>query len=1299
MSVRRVRTPRLLVGMSVVVGLAAWGVTASGPADASGTSSAAGSDRAYATSFEQGQPQPDWTSTVETGPDGNPRAENVTGPTPTGLPGDLTGHVTEVGANGENPPNEIADNLPDGNPYSKWLTFTETGWATYEVDTPVTVKQYALTSANDAPDRDPKDWDFQGSNDGATWTTLDSRSGQDFGKRYEMRTFDVAGDTAYTHYRLRITANHGSGIVQLADWLIGDGSPPEGPHGPMVTEVGGGPTSAYNAKTKVGFTGVKSLHYAGRTSDEQGGHSWEKVLRTHVPVHRSTQLSYKIFPELTGEDLHYPSTYAAVDLHFTDGTYLSDLGAKDQLGFALSPTGQGESKAVYANQWNNRQSLIGEVAAGKTVDRILVGVDVPYGPMDFGGWVDDIELRPTQPQDHAHPTDWVVTTRGTQSNGTFSRGNNIPAAAVPNGFNFLTPATDAGSTSWLYAYNQANDDQNRPRLQALSVSHEPSPWMGDRDTFQLMPSSAPGVPDVDREARSLPFSHDDEVARPDYYGVTFESGLKAEMAPTDHAAVFRFSYPTSDANVILDNVNDDGTITIDPESRSFSGYSDVRAGSDGATRMFVYGEVDRPVTGSGRYAESGRPHTAAYLKVDAGEDRTVTVRLATSYISLDQAKQNLSLEAPEGSTVPRARAQARQQWDDILGRVQVEGATPDQLTTLYSNLYRMYLYPNSGFENVGTADRPKYAHASPVIPAGEPTATHTGAEVVDGKIYVNNGFWDTYRTAWPAYSLLTPGRAAELIDGFVQQYREGGWVSRWSSPGYANLMTGTSSDVAFADAFTKGVPIKDVRSTYEAAVRNATVTPPGNPNNSNVGRKGLQQSIFLGFTPTSVGEGTSWALEGYINDFGIAMMAKRLADQPGISEADRERYRADASYFLDRARNYPLMFDRKVDFFQGFTADHEPSTPASDYSPLDWGGDYTETDGWNFAFHAPQDGQGLANLYGGRQGLADKLDAFFATPETATHPGGYGGIIHEMREARDVRLGQLGLSNQVSHHIPYMYDYAGQPSKTAKIVREAMSRLFSGSQIGQGYAGDEDNGETSAWWLFSAMGFYPLQLGDGHYAVGSPLFTTMTVRMDNGHTLTINALDNSRENVYVTGLRVNGQERNASYIDHDEIAKGGTIDFEMGSTPSSWATGPDGAPPSITQGDQVPQPVLDRTSGDGDVSGVPDAGALFDDTSLTEASVPVGGSVTYQFDRARPLERYTLTSGQGSAPTGWRLEGSADGQVWHTLDERQDESFTWARQTRPFDLGGDEAYAYYRLSVTSSEDDGPASIAEVELAD
>jgi predicted alpha-1,2-mannosidase len=1280
------RAPALLAATALVLALPTAGQLP--------TAAAAPGDVAFSSSFETGQPAVTWVSTPE-----GTKSSGVTGPAQAGIPGDITATNTGVSANAENPPNETAAKAVDGDENSKWLAFTSTGWLRVNFASGVTVKRYALTSANDFPERDPRDWQVQGSNDnGATWTTIDSKTGQSFDQRFQTKVFDIpTNTTAYAAYRLNITANLSGGIIQLAEFRLSDGSAAVPPSGPMVAEVGNGPTSAYNAKTGVGFTGLKALRYAGQVTGAGGGKAWDKVYDVDIPVGAKTELSYRIFPELTKGDLRYPSTYASVDLAFTDGSYLSDLAAVDQLGFGLSPRAQGDSKALYANQWNPRSSLVGAVATGKTIDRILVGYDNPTGPVDFGGWVDDLVVREAPPVVVGRPSDHVVTTRGTQSNSSFSRGNNFPATAVPNGFNFWTPVTDAGSTSWLYEYHRDNDANNRTRIEAFSTSHEPSPWMNDRNTFQLMPSTAAGLPNASRSARALPFGHENEVARAHYYGVTFDNGLKAEIAPTDHAAAMRFTYPGANANVIFDNVNNSGGLSIDPATRSFSGYSDVRAGQDGATRMFVYGTLDAPVTASGALSGGGGSNVTRYVKVDAGASKTVTVRLATSLISLDQAKKNLAMEIPDGRTFDHVRDAAQDAWDQLLGRVEVEGATADQLTTLYSNLYRLYLYPNSAFENTGTTAAPKYQYASPVQPAAASTPTQTGAKIVDGKIYVNNGFWATYRTTWPAYSLLTPNKAAEMVDGFAQQYRDGGWIARWSSPGYANLMTGTSSDVAFADAYTKGVPLKDVQATYGAAVRNATVTPPGNPNNSSVGRKGLQQSVFLGFTPTTVGEGVSWALEGYINDFGIAKMAEKLSGDAMLDGPTRDRYRAEAAYFLNRAQNYVKMFDPKVGFFQGFDPQHVPSKTPAEYNPLDWGGDYTETDGWNFAFHAPQDGQGLANLYGGRDGLANKLDQFFATPEDAMHPGGYGGVIHEMLEARDVRMGQLGMSNQVSHHIPYMYDYAGQPAKTAEKVREIMSRLYSGSEIGQGYAGDEDNGETSAWWLFSAMGFYPLQMGDGHYAVGSPLFTKMTLHLDNGKTLTVNAPNNSAKNIYVTGLSVNGVARDQAWIDHQDIANGGTVTFTMGSAPTSW--GKATQLPSITSGDQPPTPLDDLTgSGQGQASGVGSAGALTDNTSLTETTLPTGQAVTYRFVAPKnAVGQYTLTSGNGGGtPTAWRLEASNDGQKWKEVDARSNETFDWRLQTRPFNVKSPGQYQYYRLTMTATSG-GNASLAELEL--
>jgi predicted alpha-1,2-mannosidase len=873
----------------------------------------------------------------------------------------------------------------------------------------------------------------------------------------------------------------------------------------------------------------------------------------------------------------------------------------------------------------------------------------------------------------------VLTTRGTNSSGSFSRGNNIPATAVPHGFNFWTPMTNAGSTSWLYEYQRANNADNLPTIQAFAASHEPSPWMGDRQTFQVMPSTA-STPDADRRTRALAFRHANEVARPHYYRVTFENGLRTEIAPTDHAALLRFTFPGATSSLIFDNVNEDGGLTIDPKG-VVTGYSDVRSGlSNGATRLFVYATFDRPIKASGMLDADGRP--AGYARFDAS---SVNMRIATSLISVQQAKRNLALELDPADTLERVRARAQRKWDDKLDVIDVDGATDDQRTTLYSNLYRLSLYPNSAFENTGSATRPRYRHAVQSATDTPPsTPTETGAPVVDGKVYVNNGFWDTYRTTWAAYSLLDSRTAGELVDGFVQQYRDGGWIARWSSPGYANLMTGTSSDVSFADAYVKGVQGFDGRDAYDAALKNATVEPDGDdPWDSNVGRKGLFKSLFLGYTPSRVSEGVSWALEGDINDYGIGNMAAALARNTR-DRGERRRLEEESEYFLSRAQNYVNMFDPAIGFFQGRAADGTWKSKPPEYDPREWGHehDYTETNGWGFAFHAPQDGQGLANLYGGRDGLAAKLDEFFATPETAKFVGSYGGTIHEMIEARDVRMGQWGFSNQVSHHIPYMYDYAGQPSKTQAKVREALRRLYLGSDIGQGYAGDEDNGETSAWYLFSALGFYPLQMGSPYYAIGSPLFRKATVHLGHGRDLVVRARNNSARNVYVQGLRLNGRAYDRSYLRHEDIARGATLEFVMGPRPSRW--GAQNPPPSLTRGDEAPRPLRDVTG-----SGSTEVPSLFDDDSSTSSAVsePVG----VRFGAPQAVSFYTLTSvAPADAPRDWALEGSDDGTHWRVLDERRGEAFRWRAQTRPFKVARPGAYTQYRLRAAGT-------LAEVEL--
>ncbi|MGP3632221.1 GH92 family glycosyl hydrolase [Streptomyces sp. 24-1644] len=1228
----------------------------------------------FSTSFEADERQPDWRNTVEEGSDGNKRSSGVDGGFSAGIPGNVTDKVTGLRASGENTGGgEVKENLVDVESGTKWLTFAPSGWVEFDLAEPVKVVTYALTSANDHDERDPRDWTLKGSADGTTWKDLDTRSGQTFSERFQTKSYDFTADTAYRHFRLEITKNNGaSDALQLADVQFSDGDISAPTPDEMRSQADRGPSGSPTAKSGAGFSGKKALRYAGTHKPDGRAYSYNKVFDVDTAVTKDTELSYLVYPQMGETDLDYPATHIAVDLAFTDGTYLSGLKATDSHGGALTPQGQADAKRLYVNQWNKVASRIGTVAAGKTVDRILVAYDSPKGPSKFQGWIDDVRIAPKAPEKRkAHLADYALTTRGTHSSGGFSRGNNIPATAVPHGFNFWTPVTNAGSTSWLYDYARGNNEDNLPEIQAFSASHEPSPWMGDRQTFQMMPSSAEGTPDASRSARALPFHHENETAKPHYYGVTFDSGLKAEMTPTDHAARMRFTYPGDDASMVFDNISNAGGLTLDAKSGSFTGFSDVKSGlSTGATRLFVYGVFDAPVTGSGKLSGGGGADVTGYFRFDAGADRTVGLRLATSLISVDQAKQNLAGELPESASFEQIRDRARSAWDRILGKVEVEGANADQLTTLYSSLYRLYLYPNSGFEKV----EGKSKYASPFSPkTGPDTPTRTGAKIVDGEVYVNNGFWDTYRTTWPAYSFLTPKKAGEMVDGFVQQYKDGGWVSRWSSPGYADLMTGTSSDVAFADAYVKGVKF-DAKAAYEAALKNATVVPPS----SGVGRKGMETSPFTGYANTSTHEGLSWSLEGYLNDYGIAQMGKAL-----YKKTKNARYKEESDYFLNRARNYVKLFDDKAGFFQGRNAKGDWRVPSDQYDPRVWGYDYTETNGWGYAFTAPQDSRGLANLYGGRDGLAEKLDTYFATPETAgpEFVGSYGGVIHEMTEARDVRMGMYGHSNQVAHHATYMYDAASQPWKTQEKVREVLGRLYTGSEIGQGYHGDEDNGEQSAWFLFSSLGFYPLVMGSGEYAIGSPLFTKTTVHLENGQDLVVKAPKNSAKNIYVQGLKVNGKKWKSTSLPHDLLAKGGVLEFDMGSKPSAWGTGKNAAPVSITQDDEVPNPKADALKGEG---------ALFDNTSATKATVD---SVDLPVASATKALQYTLTSSAADeAPAGWVLQGSSDGTTWTDLDKRSAQSFAWDKQTRVFSVDRPGSYATYRLVV-----DGTATLAEIEL--
>ena len=1244
----------------------------------------------FTSSFESGQDQPA-ASTSFTAP------VNVVGKRYT--PGSLLPQLTDVTASGQNAPGEVVTVLTDGNKSTKWLVFATTGWAQYSLDAPVAVQTYTLTSANDDPSRDPKNFTLEGSDDGLTWTVLDTRTDQAWKagtveNRGVTKTYTVPGTpAAYAHYRLNISANNGSGnIIQLADWELLGESDGQVPLMPIVTAVGNGPISSPTAKTGMGFTGSKALQYAGAHLAAGEATATNVLFDVDVDVAADTQLSYTVFPVLDS-DLSYPATYVAVDLLLDDGSLLSAHGPRDAYGYGATARAQGESDVLVPNQWNSVTVDVGGLPglADRTVDQVLLSYSNPdgSGSTAFSGWVDDVRIDAAPVRDTAAGlVSHVDTRRGTNSSTSYSRGNNVPATAVPNGFNFFVPMTNGGSEGTLYEYSRQNSSQNLPELEGIGISHEPSPWMGDRNQLAVLPSLS-ATPTSTLTDRELAFTHANETARPDLYEVAFENGITTAVTPTDHAGVYRFEFPTAATvgSVLVDEVAGDSGLAVDAEG-VLTGWVDNGSGlSAGRSRMFVYGAFDSRPTTTGA-ATGDRAASARFAAFDVSSDKDVELRIATSFISLDQAKANLDLEAT-GRTFDDVQQAARDAWNDRLGVIEVEGATDVERTTLYSNLYRLNLYPNSQFENTGTAADPDYRYASPVAPkTGAATATTTNAKVVAGKVYVNNGFWDTYRTVWPLYSLLYPDVAQELVDGFVQQYRDGGWVARWSSPGYADLMTGTSSDASFAEAYLAGALSTDVAlDAYDAALKNATVLPTSEA----VGRKGLDTSIFLGYTQESTHQSASWGLEGFINDFGIGEMAAALAVDPA-TPADRvAQLEEEARYFQARSKNYVNMFNSEAQIFTSRNADGTFNGDAS-FDKTAWGGAYTEASGWTFGFHAPYDVDGLAALYGGRSGLLADLDEFFATPETASHSG-----IHEAYEARDVRLGMLGMSNQVAHHIPYVYAAAGGASKTQELVREITQRLFAGSDIGQGYLGDEDNGEMSSWYVFSALGLYPLEVGSGDYTIGSPVFDEATVHLPGGDLL-VTAPGASSGKVYVDGVSIDGTPVTDTLVDGDLLRDGGTLAFSMSDTPSTWGD------KDLGEQLDVPQTLVDATkAGYGTLTATDGTavGALSDDNSRSTVHVADGTTELVWTSASGPVvvDQYTLTNagGTGTAPAAWTLEGSLDGQAWAPVDTRTSEAFRWSTQTRPFAISAQpKAYTSYRLSLSAAQ--GAAlDLAEVEL--
>jgi predicted alpha-1,2-mannosidase len=923
------------------------------------------------------------------------------------------------------------------------------------------------------------------------------------------------------------------------------------------------------------------------------------------------ELRYGVQPEYRPEAPvadRFAATGVCIDLRFTDGSRLSSLTADGQ-GIALDPTAVYESKRRLVDQWTWVWVPL-DAAVGRTIAAVELAVAVPAMSRSatgvLRGWLDPIEIGAVE---HLgpRPTDRVRTRRGTHSSMLYSRGLTVPAVGVPHGLIMATPVTDASSAHWVYLWHQHNDPCNRPGIEAFATSLIPSPWIGERAAFHVMPSPE-SVPVLDRGQRRLSFDHRHEYDRVHQYRVEFDCGIVAELIPARAAVVMRFELPEG-GSLLLDRL---GTGEVDLQRTDsgarFTGWVDAELERVPVVpRLFVWGEIRGRVhqTGWLETPDRGQAAWASFGPARAG----VEVRIGVSFISVEQARRNLGEDVGEADYADVVEA-AQSLWDRALSAIEVSGATAEQEVTLTSALARVLLFPNTMHELVGGS--PHYA--SPFQPAKGNRPDRTGLVVKRGLLSVNNGYWDTYRTAWPLLALIDP-QTPDLIDGVVQHFRDSGWTTRWSAPGHVDVMVGTSSDAIMADLALRGIAL-DHQAAFAAAVRNATVVPP----EPAVGRKGLERSIFLGYTPAEIWEGLSWTLEAAVNDHAVGRYARWLADRDD-RPAERERYLAFAEWFEGRAAGYAKLFNPDTGFFQGRLADGTWRVPSEEFDPGIWGTDYTETNGWGMAFSVPHDGSGLAALHGGTEALAAKLDEFSATPEPGdeTVRGSYPYQIHEISEAKDIRLGQLAVSNQPAHHIPAMWCHAGRPDEAQAVLAECCRRLFSGWQIGQGNPGDEDNGEMSAWWILNAIGLYPLVPGEPGWLIVAPLFERTTLRLAGGGEFVITATRQSPDACYIRSARVSGREWTSVWLPHSELVPGGTLHLDLASEPTHWGRG--SAPPSASSG--LPRVLADHIT-QARIEGAQPR-AVTDDDSTAGLILGSGAKLLLSLDRTGAPTLATLT--------------------------------------------------------------------------
>jgi len=746
------------------------------------------------------------------------------------------------------------------------------------------------------------------------------------------------------------------------------------------------------------------------------------------------------------------------------------------------------------------------------------------------------------------PVDWVNPLMGTDSRPDLSNGNTYPCTALPWGMNFWSPQTGPNGDGWAYTYDAH-------KIQGFKQTHQPSPWMNDYGMFSIMPMTK--HLSVEQNARASWFSHKAEISKPYYYSVYLaDHDVTTEITPTERAAQFKITFPKSDSSFILVDAFAKGSyVKVIPAENKIVGYSTQAAGpqlKNFKNYFVIY--IDKPFTLSHTYSttegerqagqrgarpeivhlepslETNAQHALAAIGFQTKRGEVVHLKVASSFISLEQAELNLQREIGHDSFEETAK-KGRDIWNKTLSRIAVSGGTIDQVRTFYSCLYRMLFFPNKMYE-IDAKNQPTHWSAQ-------------NGKISPGYKFAGTGFWDTFRALYPFLNLVYPAIDQQMQAGLVNDYKEGGWLPEWSSPGYSDCMIGNNSASIVADAYLKGLRGYDINTLWEAVKHGANNTGP-----NATGRRGVEYYNTLGYVPydVKINENAARTLEYAYDDFAIYQLGKALGKP--ASEID---------IYKKRSLNYRNLYNKEIGLMQGRNKDGSWVKP---FNPLKWGDAFTEGNAWHYSWAALHDIQGMINLEGGRKQFVNKLDSIFIIPPIFDDSY-YGGVIHEIREMQIMNMGQYAHGNQPIQHMLYLYNFAGEPWKTQFHVRDAMAKLYKATP--DGYCGDEDNGQTSAWYVFSAMGFYPVCPTSSQYVLGTPLFKSMTITLDNGKKVVINAPNNSAQNQYVQSLTVNGKPYDLNYFTHATLSKGAVLNYVMSDKPNTQrGTKPSSFPYSLS---------------------------------------------------------------------------------------------------------------------------------------